>query len=783
MILKMSKIMNKRLLFFVFFLFGLLLSGNMKAQDVIKRSTDITKIGGKEYYMHLVKAGQTLYGISKAYNVTIEELEKLNPEVKNGLKAGHILGIPVRPVAEPQVEEPKPVVVEPIPEPVPEPEPVAVVPEPTPVPEPEPVVVGPEPKPEPEPEPQPVAVEPVPVPEPVTVEPEPEPIVQEPVVEEPAIGHRSFFDGTARIVQQGENLYDIAKEYGIDIADFKVANPRLSDEPAAGTRIVVPNIVNENDYIVHQCERNERVASLLKRWKVDESVFRAKNVSVGSHVFSNQVVLIPIHPIEDFYWVKESEIVAVEDVEEPEMVEMPVEPEPTEQQPRFDFWEEMGEAPECVADPANARQRYHVALMVPLYLNDVSSLEVSKENLQKAQKSRPLSFLQFYEGFMMAVEALERQGLKLDLDVIDVTDNVASAEKALRQIQNEDLDLIVGPFFGKSFAVIEEYAKSNGITVVNPLSTRESVIKDSPNVVKVKPGDIGLIMTLSNLVKNYYADANVFIVSREKAADTTFLNQLEHHLNHVVNEEVSVSGDEFLQYARHESERLEMGSRLAPTLDVEGQVYSTRDFQDGNIDHVVMANTVKRYAYRDISKLKGQLSGVRTNLIIAYGDDNVFATQMLNSLTKEADQYPITLVCAPDWAKFEKLLVDNLLKMNAIYVGDHFVDYDNDEVKRFVSRFRSKYAAEPQKYAFEGYDVGRYFLNALMQYGSDDLVGCLHCHQAALLHTNYRFYYRNYLDANGAEGKENLYWSVYQYDNEGIELVPIDPFKKNRPDE
>lgn len=779
----MSKIMNKRLLFFVFFLFGLLLTGNMKAQEVIKRSTDITKIGGKEYYMHLVKTGQTLYGISKAYNVTIEELEMLNPEVKNGLKAGHILGIPVRPVAEPQAEEPKPVVEEPIPEPEPEPEPVVVVPEPTPVPEPEPVVVEPEPKPEPEPEPQPVAVEPVPVPEPVTVEPEPEPIVQEPVVEEPAIDHRSFFDGTARIVQQGENLYDIAKEYGIDIADFKVANPGLSDEPAAGTRIVVPNIANENDYIVHQCDRNERVGSLLKRWKVDESVFRAKNVSVGSHVFSNQVVLIPIRPITDFYWVKESENVAVEEVEEPEMVEMPVEPESTEQQLGFDFWEEMGEVPVCVADPANARRRYHVALMVPLYLNDVSSLEVSKENLQKAQKSRPLSFLQFYEGFMMAVEALERQGLKLDLDVIDVTDNVTSAEKALRQIQNEDLDLIVGPFFGKSFAVIEEYAKSNGITVVNPLSTRESVIKDSPNVVKVKPGDMGLIMTLSNLVKNYYADANVFIVSREKAADTAFLNQLEHHLNHVVNEEVSVSGDEFLQYAHHESERQEMGSRLAPTLDVEGQVYSTRDFQDGNIDHVMMANTVKRYAYGDISKLKSQLSGVRTNLIIAYGDDNVFATQMLNSLTKEADQYPITLVCAPDWAKFEKLLVDNLLKMNAIYVGDHFVDYDNDEVKRFVSRFRAKYAAEPQKYAFEGYDVGRYFLNALMRYGSDDLVGCLHCYQAALLHTNYRYYYRNYLDSYGNEGKENLYWSVYQYDNEGIELVPIDPFKKNLPDE
>ena len=87
-----------------------------------------------------------------------------------------------------------------------------------------------------------------------------------------------------------------------------------------------------------------------------------------------------------------------------------------------------------------------------------------------------MSFLQFYEGFMMAAETMEKQGMKLDLTVIDVTENVASAERALSQIENKDLDLIVGPFFGKSFDVIEEYAKANGIAVVNPLSTRKSVL-------------------------------------------------------------------------------------------------------------------------------------------------------------------------------------------------------------------------------------------------------------------------------------------------------------------
>jgi len=232
-----------------------------------------------------------------------------------------------------------------------------------------------------------------------------------------------------------------------------------------------------------------------------------------------------------------------------------------------------------------------------------------------------------------------------------------------------------------------------------------------------------------------------------------------------------------LRFARHESERMEMGSKMVPTVDVEGQVYSTSDFQNGHKDQVVMTNTVKRYSYDDIGKAKAQLSGVRDNLIIAYGDDNVFATQVLNSLTKEADRFPITMVCVPDWTRFEKLLVDNLLKMNAIYVNDFFVDYRSNAAKRFVFRFRNRYLCEPQKYAFEGYDIATYFLTALMRYG-DGILDCLHCHDVPLLHTSYRFYYQNYLQSEQQDGKENLYWSVYQYDKDLIELKPLSPFKK-----
>ena len=380
---------------------------------------------------------------------------------------------------------------------------------------------------------------------------------------------------------------------------------------------------------------------------------------------------------------------------------------------------------------------------------------------------------------MMAVEALEEQGLKLDLTVIDVTDNINTAQNVLSQIRGKDLDLIVGPFFGKSFAMIEEYAKSKGIVVGNPLSTRGSVVEDNPNVVKVKPGDIGQILTISNLVKNYYFDSNVFILSQEKSSDSVFLDQLEHHLNLAVNDEVSISGDAFLQYARNESQRLEMGSRMVSTVDVEGQVYSVKDFKKDTSKRVVMANPVKRYEYKDdkLSKLKSQLSGVRNNLIVAYGDDNVFATKVLNALAKETDRYPITLVAAPDWSKFEKLLVDNLLQLNAIYLDDGFVDYNSDAAKEFVLRFREQYEVEPQMYAFEGYDMATFFFTALMRYG-DDMLECLNCCNVPMLQTKYRFFNRNHQKWEKGDGRENQYWTVYQYDNERVELKPIDPFKK-----
>ena len=44
-------------------------------------SKEKVKLDGKVYYSHVVLERQTLYGISKAYNVTIEDLYKANESI------------------------------------------------------------------------------------------------------------------------------------------------------------------------------------------------------------------------------------------------------------------------------------------------------------------------------------------------------------------------------------------------------------------------------------------------------------------------------------------------------------------------------------------------------------------------------------------------------------------------------------------------------------------------------------------------------------------------------
>ena len=76
-----------------------LLTISIYGQDdapVVTRSSNKILIGNDKFYVHVVKEKQTLYAICKAYNVSQEKLVKHNPVVSEGLKTGQVLKIPFK---------------------------------------------------------------------------------------------------------------------------------------------------------------------------------------------------------------------------------------------------------------------------------------------------------------------------------------------------------------------------------------------------------------------------------------------------------------------------------------------------------------------------------------------------------------------------------------------------------------------------------------------------------------------------------------------------------------
>lgn len=57
-------------------------------------SIGVKEVNGQYFILHKVEKGEGLYAISRRYNVPVDAIEKANPDAKSGLKLGEILLIP-----------------------------------------------------------------------------------------------------------------------------------------------------------------------------------------------------------------------------------------------------------------------------------------------------------------------------------------------------------------------------------------------------------------------------------------------------------------------------------------------------------------------------------------------------------------------------------------------------------------------------------------------------------------------------------------------------------------
>ena len=60
------------------------------------KSNNVQTVSGVKYYIHKIQKGQSLYSISKLYNVNLDDIYSINPETRIGTKVNQEIKIPFK---------------------------------------------------------------------------------------------------------------------------------------------------------------------------------------------------------------------------------------------------------------------------------------------------------------------------------------------------------------------------------------------------------------------------------------------------------------------------------------------------------------------------------------------------------------------------------------------------------------------------------------------------------------------------------------------------------------
>ncbi len=674
-----------------------------------------------DYVLHIVSRGETLYSISRRYNITLDQLKEANPGLTSDLKVGQYIQVPAR-EEQKKIELPDNAIAH------------NVQPGETfyslsqeyqvPIESIKSLNPGAD---------YPVAGE-------IIYVPSPEPQKVEKNVKSDFYLHK---------VRQGETLYGLARRFMVPIDSIRSANPEVIDKISIGQELKIPLPDSEKQFIEHKVdERKTRLRSIAKMYGADVGLVKDMNPRLGRRVYYNQTVKIPV--------------AGDAEIPEPEMVTV------IEEKPPEEFLPER--PPDAACKPSEYSGRTcKVALMLPLYLEEVKDAGPEFfEDPDPGTNYEPFRFISFYQGAMLAIDSLSSLGLNVEVFLYDVDRDISKTIKVLQDTKLQEVDLIIGPLFRTNFKYVSNFARIFGIKIINPFTKSKEIIEQNGLAFKMMPSESEGIYQAAELIRKKFSDYRIILVRGNKYQNTGELKELRSILIESVEPSFTMNNallggiltDEYMP--PNPDEEFE----LPETGYAEGRPLSLASLQNNPGSSTTFINDLPEVIYTtdSLGGIVEKASVLRPNLVIAFADSEVFALELMTAVNEVKDSLNITLFGLPDWQSFTNLETQYLLNFNTHMLAASYIDYSSSETKDFVSAYRERYLDEPSSFAFTGYDAAFYFLSAFMKYGPD-FENCIHYHKEELLRAKYVF------RKLPGRGYENVYWNLLRYGD--FEIVPI----------
>ena len=523
-------------------------------------------------------------------------------------------------------------------------------------------------------------------------------------------------------VTKGQSLYSISSMYNVPIADIVKANPGSDSGIKVGQVLRIPQTTVENQVIFHTIQPGETLYKLSVRHGVSvERICRAnpglsaKNFRIGqviaippkvnsseTSVESNTQTLVgtdsssqqvkseePLKPkCRDMHKIKRKETVysisRMYGISEEEL--LAANPEIKGKKLKRGRFLCIPYAQNSTSQKQEAKVPESDSVLTDAQLFDKNKKETRKISVIKAAIVLPFNtdntgtrdeqvrMVEYYEGFLMAVDSLKRKGVSIDLYTYDSGKTSSSVNAILNKPEMKNMDIIFGPAHSEQVKPMADFAQKHHIRLVVPFSQKDEVF-NNPYVFQI------------NTIQSYlYSEVYEHFIRKFPNVHVVFLDAETGHTDK----------DDFIKGLKHELQNRQMSFK-----ELKGEAINPEG-------------------------MKLVVDSLRENIIIPTSGKSVVLTKVLPQLIitgREHPNYNMKLFGYPEWQTYTDDYLSSFFELDTYFYSSFYTNNLFPAAVQFTQSYRKWFSKDMAntmpKYGMLGFDTGFFFLQGLHMYGSN----------------------------------------------------------------
>lgn len=375
-------------------------------------------------------------------------------------------------------------------------------------------------------------------------------------------------------IQQGDGLFAIARKFGIKQNDLHDANNNLSPEIKAGDKILIPiynsaEVTKTEAATTHIVEAKETLYSISRLYNVPVDTLIALNPNAKNGIKIGETITISINKKINTKQNNTASKIVVEPTEKDGVTHIVQKKETLYSlskkyniaihelialNPELQYGLKAGtviKISESKENKTNASEQKNqttpkettftepkldsvktlniISIPDSTALNIVYLLPLVAEN--SSEEKNQQRFIEFYRGSLLALNEAKQDGISANVYTYDLPKSSKEIQEVLRQLNDKDIDIVIGPAYSEQLNQVLSYTKKHNITTIVPFSNKIDTAYYFPKLIQFNPSQDTLFNTI---IEQKFSDSNkqYILAQFEKCKNkgNVFLNSLSESL-------------------------------------------------------------------------------------------------------------------------------------------------------------------------------------------------------------------------------------------------------------